>query len=209
MKSESLFQRHHLNPVAADVSPRHTCLEKASADSRRRLLRRTTALLLFVAAGFTLGAQNETSPAPAQDATPCQKALHATATAAAWAAYQSGHYESAITNADECIARYGEASQRSEAVLKDKKISLPTGAVSEAEKQRIAPYQILHDVATCFLIKGWAEEKLGHKDQAKEAHAEAKKLTLARSSVPGGESFWSPAEKASESLARLEKTNSK
>ena len=46
-------------------------------------------------------------------------------------------------------------------------------------------------------------EKLGHKAEAKKAYTEAKKFTRARSSRPKGDSFWSPAEKASEHLARL------
>ncbi len=114
----------------------------------------------------------------------------------------------ATTNADQCIARFGEAANRSQAALEEENVTLPKGKVSEAEANRIRQYQILHDVAACFLIKGWAEERLGRREEARKAYTEARKYTLARSSMPSGESFWSPAEKASESAAKLEKAPS-
>lgn len=155
--------------------------------------------------GNSLCAQNESGPpAPPPPASPpLKESLHQKAVTEAWAAFQAGQYESAITSADQCIARFGAAANRSQAVLDSEQATLPTGAVSEAEKKRIAPYQILHDVATCFLIKGWAEEKLGHKAEARKAYTKAKKYTHARSSWPTGELFWSPAERASEHLTKL------
>ena len=155
--------------------------------------------LSAAAFGNPLCAQNEPAPPP-PPTSPWQTPFHEQATDAAWAAFHDGQFAAAITNAEQCIARFGEAANRSQAVLDSKKVTLPTGAVSEAERKRIAQYGILHDVATCFLIKGWAEEKLGHKAEAKKAYAEAQKYTHARSSRPSGDSFWSPAEKASESL---------
>jgi tetratricopeptide (TPR) repeat protein len=146
-------------------------------------------------------AQNEPSPA-APGQRPFDEPLHKKATDEAWAAFQAGRYTTAVTNADQCIARFGEAANRSQAVLESERTTFPMGKVSEADKKRIARYQILHDVATCFLIKGWAEEKLGHKEEASKAYTEAKKYTHARSSRPTGESFWSPAEKASEPLPK-------
>ena len=157
---------------------------------------------------YHASAQNEPSPAPPPNASPWEKPFHIQATADAWAAFQTGENERAITNADQCIARYRDAADRSQATLEADKVTLPKGKVSEAEKKRIAQYQILHDVATCFLIKGWAEAKLGHKEEARKAYTTARKYPLARSSMPTGESFWSPKEKASESLARLPKTSS-
>ena len=159
--------------------------------------------LLIIGFWDDVFAQNEPSPAPPRSASPWQTPLYQQATAEAWAAFQAGQYAAAITNADRCIGIFGEAAHRSQAVLDSEKVTLPTGAVSEAERKRIAPYQMLHDVATCFLIKGWVEEKLGHKAAAKKAYTEAKKFTHARSSRPKGDSFWSPAEKAAEHLARL------
>ncbi len=133
---------------------------------------------------------------------PLNEPLHEKFTAEAWAAFQAGQYATAITNADQCIAKFGEAASRSQAILKSEKATFPLGKLSEADKARIGQYQILHNVATCFLIKGWAEEKLGHKEEAMKAYAEAKKYTYARSSRPTGASFWSPAEKASEKLLK-------
>jgi len=156
----------------------------------------------------TASAQNEPPASPPLPATPAEKPLHEQTTAEAWAAYQAGENQKATTNADQCIARFGEAANRSQAALEEENVTLPKGKVSEAEANRIRQYQILHDVAACFLIKGWAEERLGRREEARKAYTEARKYTLARSSMPSGESFWSPAEKASESAAKLEKAPS-
>ena len=155
-----------------------------------------------------LHAQNNAAPAPgrlaAPSSPPLNEPLHQKYTDEAWTAFQNGQYAAAITNADQCVSRFGDAAKRSQAALDSEHITLPTGTVSEADKQRIAPYAILHNVATCLLVKGWAEEKLGDKAAAKTAYTEATKLTLARCSRPDGETFWSPAEKAAERLARLQ-----
>jgi tetratricopeptide (TPR) repeat protein len=140
-------------------------------------------------------AQNEPLPAA-----PAQMPINAQATAEAWAAFLAGENENAITNANRCIERYQDAADRIQSHLEVEKVDLPKGDVSTAEKQHLAKYQILHDVATCYLIKGWAEERLGHKGEARKAYIQAKKYTHARSSGPTGESFWSPARKASELL---------
>ena len=89
-----------------------------------------------------------------------------------------------------------------QANLESAKATLPKGRVSEADRKRIAKYQVLHDVATCLLIKGQAEEKLGHKAEARKAYTQARKYSQARISKPDGELFWSPAEKASEALSK-------
>ena len=167
---------------------------------------KTNTLIIFLALSITgfrphACAQHEPSPAPS---VPLNEPLHEKFTTVAWAAFQAGQYATVITNADQCVARFGEAANRIQAILESEKATLPTGPVSEANQKRIAPYQMLHDVATCFLIKGWAEEKLGHKEEARKAYTEAKKYRYARSSRPKGESFWSPAEKASERLAKLQ-----
>jgi tetratricopeptide (TPR) repeat protein len=148
-------------------------------------------------------AQSEPVPSlPPSSRKPLNEPLHEKFTADAWTAFQTGKYEAAITNADLCISRFAEAANKIQAVLDSEKASLPTGAVSDDDKKRLAQYQILHDVATCFLIKGWAEEKLGHKEAARKAYTEATKYTLARSSKPTGQTFWSPAQKASEHLPK-------
>lgn len=165
------------------------------------------AALITMGFGARLYAQNEPplEPSPARDSSrpPLSEPLHQKYTTDAWVAFQKGHYEAAITNADLCIARFGEAATRSQAALDSKKVILPTGPVSEAERKRIVQYEILNDVATSYLLKGWAEEKLGHTVEARKAYMEAKKLTHARSSRPTGDAFWSPAENASGHLASL------
>jgi len=161
---------------------------------------------LFAASfGNDLAAQNEPAPepSPARDASrpPLSEPLHQKYTTDAWVAFQNAHYAAAITNADLCVARFGEAANRSQAALDSAKVILPTGAVSDAERKSIAQYGILHDVATCFLIKGWAQEKLGLTTEARKSYKEALKFTYARSSRPKGDSFWSPAENAAGHLS--------
>ena len=106
------------------------------------------------------------------------------------------------TKAGECVAKCGTVADQIQANLESAKATLPKGRVSEADRKRIAKYQVLHDVATCLLIKGQAEEKLGHKAEARKAYTQARKYSQARISKPDGELFWSPAEKASEALSK-------
>jgi hypothetical protein len=171
--------------------------------------------LAALIAGFAIAvcgngarAQNAPIPAPPLPATPGQKPINEQATDEAWAAFHSGDNATAIARADECISRFGDAADRIESILETNAVSLPNGHVTTAEKKRIARYQILHDVATCYLIKGWAEEKLGHIEQAKNAYSGAQKYTQARTTSPNEESFWSPADAASERLTKLPKTSS-
>jgi hypothetical protein len=167
----------------------------------------TVLLAVLLAAGFGIDAcaQGEpaSEPSPAMDSSrpPLSEPLHQKYTADAWTAFENGHYAAAITNADLCVARFGEAANRSQAALDSAKVILPTGVVTEAERKCIAQYGILQDVATCLLIKGWAEEKLGHTTEARKAYTEARKLTYARSSRPKGDSFWSPSENAAGHLS--------
>ena len=129
-------------------------------------------------------------------------ALHAQATAEAWVAFNNGANEQAIAKADDCINRYRDAADRIQSLMATNQPALPKGLVSPDEKKAIAKFQILHDVALCFLIKGWAEEKLGHTNEARKAFSEASKLNCARATESKGEIFWSPAEKASQCLAK-------
>ena len=152
-------------------------------------------------AGLAAFAQAPMSPP--RDASPRQQPINEEAAAAAWNAYQAGDFKAAITNADRCIQRFRDAADRSQETLQAAGTTLPVGTVSEPERQTILQYGILHDVAACYLIKGWAEEKLGRREQARAALAEAKRYPLARKSTNGTE-FWAPADKAANSLARLE-----
>lgn len=134
---------------------------------------------------------------------PAEPPLNQRATADAWAAFRAGKYALAITKASECIDRYQPAADKIQSILKGDKAKLPTGAVSAAHRQQIDRYQILHDVAACLLIKGWAEERLGQKSEATNAYAKAKRYNYARATERPGDPVWSPAELASQNLARL------
>ncbi|MBI3850312.1 MAG: hypothetical protein HY298_08495 [Verrucomicrobia bacterium] len=147
-------------------------------------------------------AQNEPAPAPQPPSSPWQKPFAEQATEEAWTAFKDGQYEAASVKAGECIAKCETVADQIEATLESARIVLPKGAVSQEDRKRIARYQVLHDVATCLWIKGQAEEKLGHQAEAKKAYTQAIKYSHARSSRPTGDSFWSPAEKAAEALAK-------
>lgn len=148
-------------------------------------------------------AQNEAPPAPPPSSSPWQKPFSEQATEEAWAALIAGEYQTASAKAAECIAKCETVANQIEARLESEKVVLPKGTVSAADRNRIAKYQVLNDVATCLWIKGQAEEKLGHKAEARKAYTQATKYSQARSARPTGESFWSPADKASERLGKL------
>jgi hypothetical protein len=172
---------------------------------KKRVLATVAACLAVFGTSETALAQGEPPPAPPLPSWPMQKPINEQATADAWTAFRSGDYSNAISKAEQCISRFRDAADRIQAILESNKTEFPKGQVPAAEKQRIANYQILHDVATCFLIKGWSEEKLEHKDEAKKAYAETKKYTRARAANPNEESFWSPAEVASNRLEKMAK----
>ena len=129
--------------------------------------------------------------------------LNIRATAGAWKAFRNNDYGEALEKADECIARYQPSADKMQAVLEAAKTTLPSGTVSEADQQRIYQYGILHDVATCLLIKGWIAEKQGKKAEAAKVYGEVKKYSYARVSEHPGEPYWSPAEVAAEQLKEL------
>jgi hypothetical protein len=140
---------------------------------------------------------------PPLPASPMQTPINQQATADAWAAFKAGKYEIAITKANECIDRFQSAADGIQAILEGKNAALPTGVPSIADRQKIGQYQILHDVATCLLIRAWAEEKRGKTNEAIKAYAKVKKYSFARTSEKAGEPLWSPAELAAQQLRRL------
>ena len=119
----------------------------------------------------------------------------------AWTAFRAGDNETAIAKADQCIRQFRDVADRIQTRLDAEKESLPKGKASPTDKKRVDQYEVLHNVARCFLIKGLAEEKLNHLEAARTAYAEAKKYKHARIHDPAADSFWSPAEKAAERLA--------
>jgi hypothetical protein len=143
---------------------------------------------------------NATSPTPA---TPAPLATNLQLTLEAWNAFRAGDNNGAIAKADQCIQQFRDVADQIEANLAAEKESLPKGKASPADKRQVDQYEVLHDVARCCLIKGLAEEKLGHQDAAREAYAAATKFKQARIHDPATDSFWSPAEKAAERLANL------
>ena len=129
--------------------------------------------------------------------------LNVRLTSQAWDGYNKADYEIAIAKADECIEEFRGAADREQTQLEKDRVPLPPkGSVSEQEKKVIFARGLLNDVATCFYVKGRSAEKLGRKEEAKQAYLAASKYTYARTWDPNGW-FWSPAEAASDHLSRL------
>lgn len=167
-------------------------------------------LRLAIAAASDAAAYGQDTPPTdfALPSTPVQKPLHEQSTVSAWKAFNSGGYVEAIARADDCINRFRAAADQIESGLETNDMKFPTGPATEADMSRMATYQILHNVATCFLIKGWAEEKLGNKVEAGKAYEQAKKYVFARTKSENEDSFWSPATVATQRLAALSKDSS-
>lgn len=153
-------------------------------------------------------AQQPPSSAAPTAPTPAPLATNLQLTLGAWNAFRAGSHEEAVARADECIRQFRGAADRMEANLKAAKASLLKGKASPADQVLVGQYEVLHDVARCFLIKGMAEEKMGHSDAARAAYAEATNYTQARVHDPATGSFWSPAAKAAARLAHLKDVRS-
>jgi hypothetical protein len=129
---------------------------------------------------------------------------HEKETAAAWEAFAKGQFPDAIAHADICIREFRGAARRRQAELTDKREVTPNGRVNAQQEKQIFNSGTLNDVATCYYIKGRAADKLGQKDVAAIALAEATKYPAARAWDPKGGWFWSPAEAAQRFLRNPE-----
>lgn len=126
-----------------------------------------------------------------------------------WRAFNHKEYQNAIKFADQCIENFGKAADREQEKLdKDKEPLPPTGAVSDAEKDKIFKRGVLNDVAAAYFIKGRSAEYLylekgaeasAYKEMAEKAYEAACRYKHARTWDPQGW-FWSPCEAASDRL---------
>jgi len=158
--------------------------------------------MLFIMLAANPGdAQNHPVASTPTPSTPGPLATNVQITLEAWTAFRAGDNETAFAKADQCIRQFRDVADRIQTRLDAEKQSLPKGKASPTDKKRVDQYEVLHNVARCFLIKGLAEEKLNHLEAARTAYAEAKKYKHARIHDPATDSFWSPAEKAAERLA--------
>jgi len=128
---------------------------------------------------------------------------------AAWKAYNASDYSAAIRAADKCIDNFHLKAERDQAALALKKEpDPPTGAVSDADKQKIFSRGVLNDTAAAYFVKGRSAEALAKKkgnnyrEMARAAYEQAKNLKYARVWDPKG-FFWSPSEAAADRLADL------
>lgn len=124
-------------------------------------------------------------------------------TAEAWSALSAGDNRAAIEKSNECIERFGKSADTMQFILERQKAVLPTGDVSAEERGSVDRYQILHDLATCYLIRAWAEERLGRKNEAIADYKQVRHYTYARIKKQPAGSYWSPAEVAAQELERL------
>ena len=134
---------------------------------------------------------------------PAEKEVtHETLTAAAWESFNKKDYEDAIRYADLCAKQFRQTAEELQEKLTKAKASLPIGAATEEDKQRVFANGPLNDVATCLFIRGRSSEGVQRVKEAKQAYLATMKYTFARCWDPAGW-FWSPAEAASDRLARL------
>ena len=152
-------------------------------------------LLLLGASAVTNAMEDESEDS--------QIPINRRATVEAWDALREGDPARAIANANECIDRFRKPADTIQSILEQQKAVLPAGDITGAERARIDRYQILHDVAACLLIKGWAEEKQGRNAAAFAAFEEARKYTYARVTGEPNTNYWSAAEVAAEASRRL------
>jgi hypothetical protein len=127
----------------------------------------------------------------------------------AWKAFTHEEYQDAIKFADKCIDEFAKAADREqEKSIKEKEPLPPTGAVSDAEKDKILKRGILNDVAAAYFIRGRSAEYLyrrggsdasKYKEMAKEAYEATCRYKHGRTWDPQGW-FWSPCEAASDRL---------
>lgn len=126
----------------------------------------------------------------------------------AWEVFNVKDYKKSIKYADECIDSFGKKAARIQKELEEDNIpDPPTGAVEDAEKNKIFKRGILNDVASAYWIKGRAAEYLykttknnDYKKMATEAYTiVCKDYKYGRTWDPKGW-FWSPCEDASDRL---------
>ncbi|MDA1314235.1 MAG: hypothetical protein O2968_12925 [Acidobacteria bacterium] len=125
-------------------------------------------------------------------------------TSDAWNAFNAKDYKRAIEIADEVLGNFTLQAERDQRELETSGAPNPsTGKPrSGEEKQRTLERGLLNDVATCYFIKGQANDKLKKIDEAKKAYTSAAALTYARTWDPAGW-FWSPSQAAKDRLTLL------
>jgi hypothetical protein len=146
----------------------------------------------------TLTACFPPTPAPAPTPTPLLSTSEEFVTAA-WNAYNQNDFAKAIELALECIKRWESDATKQQAALTQ---APPNGKVSDDEKKEIFANWALNDVGTAYFIKALSLEKSGKIADAKDAYNMVITFPYARCWDPKGW-FWSPAEVASENLAKL------
>ena len=134
---------------------------------------------------------------------PVLVSLNEQLTTCGWDKFNSRDFEEAIAIAEECIDTFdAQAHREQEEFTASGKPPPPVGAVGEDVKNAILSRGVLNDVATCYYIKGQATEGLDRINQALLAYRGAERFPDARTYDPRGW-FWSPAEAATDRIARL------
>jgi hypothetical protein len=118
---------------------------------------------------------------------------------AAWNAFNNNQFAEAISFAQECIDKWESAAVRQQSELTQ---APPNGKVTDDEKKTIFANWAVNDVGTAYFIKAMALENLGKTTESKEAYEKAISFPYARCWDPKGR-FWSPAEVASDNLAKM------
>lgn len=137
---------------------------------------------------------------------PAKQPINVRLTGSAWVAFDGSNYAEAIADADECIDRFQGQADLLQASLVAKHVTLSSGTVADiGQRNQIFANGLLNDVATCFFIKGYAEERLQRNDEARKAYEAAKTYPLARAWDKDSDTFWLPSDAAAGRLETLGK----
>jgi hypothetical protein len=122
-------------------------------------------------------------------------------TQAAWYGLEHEKYDFAVAASDECVGRFGRTAERLEKSLASAP-EPPVGKVPDDVRDSILRNGVLNDVATCYWIKGRAEQISHNLENAREAYCSTGTLAHARTWDLRGW-FWSPAVDATDRLEDL------
>jgi len=168
--------------------------------TKSTIIRRIIAILVILIVGMAIGFLI----APRTNTNLASYPLFTQVASVAWNALGSNDYELAITLAQVCVATYeDQAVQLQNGLVASSESLPPTDRVSDAERNEIFSQGVLNEVAACYYIKGQALEALRCVDEAREAYQNSQRFPYARVWDPNQELFWSPAEAATQILARL------
>jgi hypothetical protein len=120
-----------------------------------------------------------------------------------WTLFNANKFEQTIDTASKyASSRKDDARSQARQLINGNEKSRPVGAVSPLLRDVILADAELNNVATCYLLMGWAALQLNRIEDARRAFQRVRCFPEARTWDPQGW-FWSPAEAAKKELEKL------